>query len=137
MPQQPATGAAALWGWRRERLYNIPGTGDYVFLRPMPPLTAGLQRAESPSGEINASGFRQPGVPAGITGPLDLGVALSAATILEPLENILGAVVDSTLEAGVFQYVFTPDRTPAVEPSLEAIYCEPPVDRRSFYGIKL
>lgn len=136
MPQ-PATGAAALWGWRRERAYNVPGTDAYTFLRPVPPLNAMFLRPEGPSTEINASGFRLAGLPGPISAPLDIGMALTAANCLEPFENIYGDCAKSTLETNVFQYVFTPDQTPSTEPSLDAILCLPPVARWLLYGIKL
>ena len=133
----PATGAQVVFGWARERDYNVPGVDPFVFLKPIPPASMGLLRNEVASPEINASGMHPQGVPGGITGPLDLAMAARVSDFLEPLENLLGACEKTELEPGVFRYRFTPNRTLPKTSSLHGVYCEPPVNRRRLFGIKL
>lgn len=134
---EAATGAQVLFGWRREQQFSVPGSEARVYLRPVPPLSADLLRALLESPEINQSGARQASIPGAITGPLDVAVALNAATLLEPLENILGEVAKTELETGaVYKYVATPNRTGA-NTSLDAILSKPPVARGLRYGGKL
>lgn len=136
MPEA-ATGSQILFGWRREQQFGVPGSEARVFLRGVPPLDADLDRAEEESPEINQTGAKQAGVPAAITGEVNLAVALNAALLLEPLENILGEIQKTVIEAGdVFKYVATPNRSGA-DSSFDAIFSKPPVRRGLRYGIRL
>src|SRR5437870_1439791 len=132
---QPATGAAVLYGLRRELAFGVPDLSkSRIFYHPAGQLTADLVRALGQSPEINASGFRQRGIPGPITGPLSQPIMLTAGTFLEFLENIAGPLTKSTLEAGVFQYVATPTRA-GVETNFDALLSKQPVDHGFGRGI--
>ena len=129
---QPATGAAILFGLRRELAPGVPDTTQArTYYRPAPPLAAYPVRTLNPSPEINASGYRQRGLPGPITGPLDVGFMLSAGTFLEPLEHISGQVVKTEPETDIFQYVVTPIQD-GVETTFDGIMSTPPVARHRF-----
>jgi hypothetical protein len=135
MPQ-PATGATTLYGLRRELAPGVPNPAQSrVYYRPVPPLAAKLVRALNDSPEINASGFRQRGIPGPITGQMDLAFMLSASTLLEPAEHIFGDVQKSEPETDIFQYIFTPVNVPDVETTFDQLLSESPVARtRGSYG---
>lgn len=126
---QPATGATVLYGLRRELSPGVPDLAQSrTYYRPAPPLAAKLVRTLGESPEINASGFRQKGIPGPITGPLDLGFMLTASTILEPAEHIFGSVAKSEPETDIFKYIFTPVRV-GVETTFDELLSEAPVAR--------
>jgi hypothetical protein len=128
---QPATGASALFGIRRELSPGVPDTTQTrVFYKIVPPLGADLVRTLQPSPEIDAQGFPQRGIPGPVTGPLDLAAMLTASSILEPLESALGGADTLTKtepETDVFQYDGEPVR--GNEPTtFDAIFSTDPVD---------
>lgn len=131
MPQ-PATGATVLFGLRRELAPGVPDPSQSrIYYRPAPPLAAKLVRSLGQSPEINASGFRQRGIPGAITGPLDLAYMLTAPTFLEPVEHIFGQLAKTEPETDIFQYVATPVRV-GVETTFDGLLSEAPVARHRF-----
>lgn len=132
-----AAGNRALVGLAREQSFGIADPAATLeYLRPILPLDLGLNRVESPSGEVNQSGYWEAGVPGPIGGPINLAARFSAATLLTYLEHIFGKVTKSTLATGIYQYVFEPD-IPGKNTSLWGLWGLPPVDQGLLYGIKL
>lgn len=132
-----AAGNRALVGLAREQAFGVPNPATSLeYLRPILPLDVGLNRTESPGGEVNQSGYWEAGVPGPVGGPMNLACRFSAATVLTYLEHILGKVTKSTLATGIYQYVFEPD-VPGMETSLWGLWGTPPVDQGLLYGIKL
>jgi len=133
----PATGNALLLGLARELEEGIPNeTATYDFFRPVLPATLGLTSPINPGGEVNASGFLEPGVPGAVAGALDFGSRMSAAALLRVIAHLFRDITKTEVETGVFEYVCVPDRT-AAEKTLFALLGLSPVDQERLYGVKL
>ncbi len=131
----PATGSSLLFGLGLEQEYGVPGTAGLLGHRAVLPLKAGLAGEESDSPAVNQSGFMEPGVPGKKGGKIEWGMILTAAELLEPLEHICRAVTKTTLETGVYRYVFEPDNT-GVDTSFYTLVSKVPVESWWLYGIK-
>lgn len=132
-----ATGNAILLALARELSFGVPDESQtFEYLKPILPANLGFNRVRSPGGEVNQSGFLEPGVPGPVTGPVDFACRMSAETLLMYLEHVMRGAERSTLETGVYKYTFTPDLD-GVDTSLWGIYATPPVDQHRLYGIKL
>lgn len=133
----PASGSALLLGLGREARFGVRDdayTPEYHRL--ILPASAGLQHPESPSGEVNASGYEEKGLPGPVAGPIDFATRFSAAAMLLQLENLMRSASKSEIETDVFKYTYEQDVTiPGT--SLAALVGLPPVDQYHLFGIML
>ncbi len=141
MANRAATGSKSLLGMGLCRAagtvgeYGIPA-GSLVGYNHILPLEAALPNAENPSGEINRSGFRRPGVPGPRGGPLaNIGIPFITANLLEILEHLFGSVVKAEPQTDVFTYAFEPTLD-GVDTSFWALVAQDPVLRYYLFGIK-
>lgn len=132
-----ATGSAVLWAVGRERSFGIPGpAGSLTAYRAVLPLEADLLDSASPGAAVNQSGYLERGVPGPKGGKAVWSLGLTAGSILEFLEHLLGRVTKSTPAPGVYRYLFEPARSGA-DTSFFALLSRSPVLRTWFYGLKL
>lgn len=131
----PATGSSLLFGLGLEQEFGVPGSAGLLGHRAVLPLKAGLMGEESESPAVNQSGFLEPAVAGKKGGKLEWGMVLTAAELLEPLEHICRSVTKTTLETGVYRYVFEPDNT-GVDTSFYSLVSKVPVESWWLYGIK-
>jgi hypothetical protein len=132
-----ATGNAILLGLARELEFGIPDAAAALeYMKPVLPANLGFVRSRAPGGEVNQSGFLEPGVPGPVTGPVDFAALLRAGALLMPLEHVIRGAAKATLEAGVYKYTFTPDLE-GVDTSFAGIFAKPPIDQHQLFGTKL
>lgn len=132
-----ATGNSFLLGLGRELEFGVPDeTASLEWVKAMLPANLDFSRPESPGGEVNPSGYHEPGVPGPVTGPVDFGARFSAANLLLFAEHIFKKVTKSTLATGIYQYVVEPDNE-AEGTSLFAVKAVPPVELLRYYGMRL
>jgi hypothetical protein len=134
-----ATGNTVLLGLAPELEYGVPDdkTAALEYLKPILPVTVGLNRAVSPGGEVNQSGFAEPGVPGPIAGTFDIGCRMSSATLLTYFEHLFGDCKKTELEAKkAYKYEFEP-KVDGVDTSFGGVFALPPVDQHRIYGVKL
>ncbi len=131
-----ATGNALVLGLSlgRSGEFGVPA-GGLVGYGGLLPVTAGLVGQESPSGQINPSGFKRRGVPGPKGGAFEFRHPLTAAHLLEFFEHILGSTAKAEPEPGVFQYTFDPSRD-GVDSHFWALAAQPPVEYWLLHGIK-
>lgn len=133
----PAAGSAVNFALGLERLGQI-GVPDGALRRygVNLPVMAGLVGAENDSGQVNPSGYLRKGVPGQKGGTIEWRHPLTPAHFLEFLEHLFGSCVKTTLESGVYQYVFTPNWTSHINTSFWSLLSTPPIGRELGYGIK-
>ena len=141
MTNRAATGSRSLLGLGLGRPagtvgeYGIPA-GSLVGYNHVLPVEATLATTENPSGEINPSGFRRPGIPGPKGGPLsNIGVPMITGNLLELFEHLFGSVVKDEPVADVFTYTFEPTLA-GVDTSFWGIVAQPPADVYYLYGVK-
>jgi len=129
-----ATGSATLWGLGLEQEYGVPGSGVKGY-KAILPLAGDVVGVEGETGQVNTSGFLERGIPGAKDGEVDFALPMMAAHLLEFYEHLFGSVAKSTLEAGVYQYVFTPTLA-GLDTSFYGLVSKPPVEKNWLYGIK-
>lgn len=135
MPEA-ASGSRILIGLARESRWGEPSSEPLIFHRPVLPFSADFQRPENETGEVSTAGWKLPGLPGPVTGPVDFAVSFAAGGSLEIFEHLLRGVTRTELEAGlVHQYDMEQDPN-APETSFRIVYAYPPVDRAQVYGVK-
>jgi hypothetical protein len=139
MSGTPASGSAVLFGLRQELRFGVPDLSKPIVWHELDlPLAMELVRSLGATLETDSRGFAVRGIPAAITGPVDMAWPLRASTFLEVVEHGLGGrgvLAKSTLETGVYQYLGTPTRVNG-DTSYGAVVCLAPVDRQRPSGIK-
>lgn len=144
MSSAPATGNQVIVGFAIEQEEGVPNpSATRVYLKAAGTTTADLIRAEVESGQLNASGYPEPGLPAAVSAPVSLPVLVTASSLLEIYENLLQGNAKSTLEAGeAFQYTFTQSISD-IQTSLDWVIALPApggtnrLDRWYLYGSKV
>lgn len=133
-----ATGSGVLIGLGREQQYGVPGSSGLLAYRAILPASLELAATEGESGQVNQSGFLEPGVPGARGGEgAELGLPLSSMLLLEFFEHICGGAEKTVLEAGppaVYKYTFIPTLTGA-DTSFYGLYSNS-VERSWSHGIK-
>lgn len=133
----PALGNAVLLGFGLELSEGQRDDAASLFYpRPILPLNGQFAFASAVGGEVNQSGFLEQGVPGAITGALDFGARASVPVLYHLVRHFFRNIVKTNPEAGVYQYVCTPDRS-LDEATLFGLFGFPPVDQYYANGIKL
>ncbi len=132
-----ATGSAVLWAVGREQSFGVPCPASALTTyKAILPLDADLLGDEAAGGAVNQSGYLERGVPGPKGGKAVWSISLTAGTLLDFLEHLLGRVTKTEPAPGVFRYLFEPSRN-GVDTSFTALLGRSPVLRSWFYGIKL
>lgn len=132
----PASGSRLIVGLGRETLWIEPGEEPLFFHRPVLPFSGFFVRPENPTGEVSTSGWKLPGLPGSVSGPVDFGASFTAAGLLEVAEHVLRGATALELEADeAYLYDFTQDPS-APETTFRVVYGLPPVDRAHLFGVK-
>lgn len=136
MPEA-ASGSRLIVGLARESRWIEPGEDPVFYHRPVLPFAGFFTRPENPTGETSTSGWKLPGLPGSVAGPVDHGVMFTAGGLLEIAEHVLRGATKTELEAATaYQYDFEQNPS-APETTLRMIQARPPVDRAHLYGVKL
>lgn len=101
------------------------------------PIDADLIGEETPSGQVNPSGFLRRAIPGKKSGTHKFPLALTVKHLLEFFEHVFGAVTKANPAGSIYTYTFTP-AAPAShkDTHLWGFLDLSPVERMLFYGIK-
>jgi hypothetical protein len=134
---QPATGNALVYALGLSRLgqFGVPA-GGLTRYDTLLPAGGFLDGEESPSGEINPSGFKKKGVPGAKQGEFLFAHPLTMDHMLELFEHQFGSVVKDEPEADIFTYEYTPLRDGHINTDFWSLFSLPPVDKQLGYGLK-